>query len=115
MGMRSSVSAAAMLAPAGNPGPACLLDSFSEALICDGESRVRFLNLAAERVNRLSRRRPWACRCRLFPALGAEFDDFQQAVRRGGKSALTRSRDGRVFLSSSQRCPPAPTRSLTAC
>jgi PAS domain-containing protein len=33
-----------------------LLDSFSEALIvCDGDSRVRFLNLAAERVNRVSR------------------------------------------------------------
>jgi hypothetical protein len=30
-------------------------------IVTDGESRVRFLNLAAERVNRLSRRRPSGC------------------------------------------------------
>lgn len=58
MRMRSSVKVSSEVLSALLETPAlhALLDSFSEAIILsDGESRVRFLNLAAERVNRLSR------------------------------------------------------------
>ncbi|AOE84510.1 sigma-54 interaction domain-containing protein [Pseudomonas sp. TCU-HL1] len=109
MGMRSSVSVSSEVLSALLETPAlhALLDSFSEAIIlCDGESRVRFLNLAAERVNRLSRQEALGLpNAEFFQRSALGFDDFQQAVSRGGTSALTRSRDGRMFLTSTQAVP----------
>ncbi|SDI24844.1 sigma-54 interaction domain-containing protein [Pseudomonas panipatensis] len=109
MGMRSSVSITAEMLAALLETPAlhALLDSFSEALIvCDGDSRVRFLNLAAERINRVSRQDVLGLSdSDFFQRSALQFDDYLQSVRRGGKSALTRSRDGRVFLSVVQSVP----------
>ncbi|WP_313466173.1 PAS domain-containing protein, partial [Pseudomonas nitroreducens] len=109
MGMRSSVSASGEMLSALLETPAlhALLDSFSEALIvCDGDSRVRFINLAAERVNRVTRVDVLGLPdVDFFQRSALQFDDFQQALRRGGKSALTRSRDGRVFLTRAQAVP----------
>lgn len=109
MGMRSSVNVSSEVLSALLETPAlhALLDSFSEAIIlCDGESRVRFLNLAAERVNRLSREDAIGLpNAEFFQRSAVSFDDFQQAVGRGGNSALTRSRDGRMFLTSTQAVP----------
>ncbi len=109
MGMRSSVSVSSDVLSALLETPAlhALLDSFSEAIIlCDGESRVRFLNLAAERVNRLSRQEALGLpNAEFFQRSALGFDDFQQAVGRGSASALTRSRDGRMFLTSTQAVP----------
>ncbi|MNO74718.1 Nitrogen fixation protein VnfA [compost metagenome] len=112
MGMRSSVSTTAEMLAALLESPAlhALLDSFSEALIvCDGESRVRFLNLAAERVNRVVRQEMLGLSdADFFQRSALQFDDFQQALRRGNKSALTRSRDGRMFLTRIQVVPTGP-------
>ncbi|WP_411388365.1 sigma-54 interaction domain-containing protein [Pseudomonas sp. MPB23] len=109
MGMRSSVNVSSdvLCALLETPALHALLDSFSEAIIlCDGESRVRFLNLAAERVNRLSRQEAIGLpTVEFFQRSALSFDDFQQAVGRGATRALTRSRDGRMFLTSSQAVP----------
>ena len=113
MGMRSSVNVSSEVLSGLLETPAlhALLDSFSEAIILlDGDSRVRFLNLAAERVNRLSRQDVIGLpNAELFQRSALGFEDFQQAVGRGGNSALTRSRDGRMFLTSTQAktMPPA--------
>ena len=109
MGMRSSVNVSSdvLCALLETPALHALLDSFSEAIIlCDGESRLRFLNLAAERVNRLSRQEAVGLpMVEFFQRSALSFDDFQQAVSRGATRALTRSRDGRMFLTSSQAVP----------
>ena len=109
MGMRSSVNVSAEMLAALLEAPAlhALLDGFGEALIvCDGDSRVRFLNLAAERINRVARQDVLGLADSDFYQRSAlQFDDFLQAVRRGGKSALTRSRDGRLFLTRLQSVP----------
>ena len=109
MGMRSSVNVSAEMLAALLEAPAlhALLDGFGEALIvCDGDSRVRFLNLAAERINRVARQDVLGLSDSDFYQRSAlQFDDFLQAVRRGGKSALTRSRDGRLFLTRLQSVP----------
>ncbi|WP_375739706.1 sigma-54 interaction domain-containing protein [Pseudomonas boanensis] len=109
MGMRSSVNVSSEVLSGLLETPAlhALLDSFSEAIILlDGESRVRFLNLAAERVNRLSRQDVVGLpNAEFFQRSALGFEDFQQAVGRGGNSALTRSRDGRMFLTSTQAVP----------
>ncbi|MCY1275924.1 Anaerobic nitric oxide reductase transcription regulator NorR [compost metagenome] len=112
MGMRSSVSTTAegLAALLESPALHALLDSFSEALIiCDGDSRVRFLNLAAERVNRVAREDVLGLSdADFFQRSALQFDDFLQAMRRGSKSALTRSRDGRVYLTRAQAVPTGP-------
>ncbi|RJG09945.1 AAA family ATPase [Pseudomonas cavernicola] len=109
MGMRSSVNVSSEILAALLETPAlhALLDSFSDAIIlCDGESRVRFLNLAAERINRISRQEAIGLAdSELFQRSALSFDDFQQAIGRGGYSALTRARDGRMFLTSTQAVP----------
>ncbi|MED5609972.1 MULTISPECIES: sigma-54 interaction domain-containing protein [Pseudomonas] len=109
MGMRSAVNVSAEMLAALLETPAlhALLDGFGEALIvCDGDSRVRFLNLAAERINRVSRQDVLGLTDSDFYQRSAlQFDDFLQSVRRGGKSALTRSRDGRLFLTRLQSVP----------
>lgn len=109
MGMRSSVNVSAEMLAALLEAPAlhALLDGFGEALVvCDGDSRVRFLNLAAERINRVARQDVLGLSDSDFYQRSAlQFDDFLQAVRRGGKSALTRSRDGRLFLTRLQSVP----------
>ena len=109
MGMRSSVNVSAEMLAALLETPAlhALLDGFGEALIvCDGDSRVRFLNLAAERINRVARQDVLGLAdSDFFQRSALQFDDFLQAVRRGGKSALTRSRDGRLFLTRVQSVP----------
>lgn len=74
MGMRSSVNVSSEVLGALMETPAlhALLDSFGDALIVmDGEGRVRFLNLAAERINRLSRQQ----------AVGLSDHDFFSAQR----------------------------------
>ena len=80
MGMRSSVNVSSEVLSALLETPAlhALLDSFSEAIIlCDGESRVRFLNLAAERVNRLSREDAIGLpNAEFFQRSAVSFDDF---------------------------------------
>ncbi|MFC5696693.1 sigma-54 interaction domain-containing protein [Pseudomonas sp. GCM10022186] len=109
MGMRSSVNVSSEVLSALLETPALhvLLDSFNEAIIlCDGDARVRFLNLAAERINRLSRQEAVGLpNAEFFQRSALGFEDFQQAIGRGGNSALTRSRDGRMFLTSTQAVP----------
>ncbi|BDH45296.1 hypothetical protein TUM12370_13400 [Salmonella enterica subsp. enterica serovar Choleraesuis] len=111
MGMRSSVTVSQEVLSALLETPAlhALLDSFSEAIIlCDGESRVRFINLAAERVNRLPRQEAVGLsNAEFFQRSALSFDDFQQAIECGATSTLTRSRDGRVFMTSTQTVPTA--------
>ena len=109
MGMRSSVNVSSEILGALLETPAlhALLDSFSEAIIvCDGEARVRFINLAAERVNRLSREQAVGLsNSEFFQRSALMFDDFEMAINRGASSALTRSRDGRVLFTSTQAVP----------
>ncbi len=109
MGMRSSVSVSSEMLGALLETPAlhALLDSFGEAIIvCDGEGRVRFINLAAERVNRLSKEQAVGLSdTEFFQRSGLMFDDFEVAINRGANSALTRSRDGRVLVTSTQAVP----------
>ena len=111
MGMRSSVTVSQEVLSALLETPAlhALLDSFSEAIIlCDGESRVRFINLAAERVNRLPRQEAVGLsNAEFFQRSALSFEDFQQAIECGATSTLTRSRDGRVFMTSTQTVPTA--------
>ncbi|WP_309304288.1 PAS domain-containing protein [Pseudomonas sp. LS1212] len=106
MGMRSSVNVSSDILAALLETPAlhALLDSFSEAIIvCDGEARVRFINLAAERVNRLPRAQAVGLpNSEFFQRSALMFDDFEMAINRGANSALTRSRDGRVLYTSTQ-------------
>jgi transcriptional regulator with PAS, ATPase and Fis domain len=121
MGMRSSVNASSEVLGALLQTPAlhALLDSFSEALIVtDGEGRVRFLNLAAERVNRLSKQQAVGLSEHdFFQRSALNYDDLLAALNRGGNSALTRSREGRVLLSSTHAIPTGayekPFRMLT--
>lgn len=121
MGMRSSVNVSSEVLGALLETPAlhALLDSFSDALIVtDGEGRVRFLNLAAERVNRVSRQQASGLSDSEFYQRSAlNYDDFQAALNRGGNCALTRSREGRVLLSSTHAIPTGayekPFRMLT--
>jgi transcriptional regulator with PAS, ATPase and Fis domain len=121
MGMRSSVNVSSDVLDALLETPAlhALLDSFSDALIVtDGEGRVRFLNLAAERINRLSRQQAIGLSdSEFFQRSALNYDDFQAALTRGGNSALTRSREGRVLLSSTHAIPTGayekPFRMLT--
>ncbi|KAB0503849.1 sigma-54 interaction domain-containing protein [Pseudomonas moorei] len=121
MGMRSSVNASSEVLGALLETPAlhALLDSFSEALIVtDGEGRVRFLNLAAERVNRLSKQQAIGLpETEFFQRSALNYDDLLTALNRGGNSALTRSREGRVLLSSTHAIPTGayekPFRMLT--
>ncbi|WP_297846367.1 sigma 54-interacting transcriptional regulator [Pseudomonas sp.] len=109
MGMRSSVDVSNEVLGALLETPAlhALLDSFSEALIVsDGEGRVRFLNFAAERVNQLSKHQAIGLSSSdFFQRSALNFDDLQAALNRGGNSALTRSREGRVLLSSTHAIP----------
>ncbi|MNF33634.1 Limonene hydroxylase [compost metagenome] len=109
MGMRSSVSVSSEILGALLETPAlhALLDSFGEAIIvCDGEGRVRFINLAAERVNRLSKEQAVGLsNTEFFQRSALMFDDFEMAINRGANSALTRSRDGRVLVTSTQAVP----------
>jgi transcriptional regulator with PAS, ATPase and Fis domain len=101
------------------PALHALLDSFSEALIItDGEGRVRFLNLAAERVNRLSKQQAIGLSdSEFFQRSALNYDDLLATLNRGGNSALTRSREGRVLLSSTHAIPTGayekPFRMLT--
>ncbi|MCK1790553.1 sigma-54 interaction domain-containing protein [Pseudomonas violetae] len=121
MGMRSSVNVSSEVLGALLETPAlhALLDSFGEALIItDGEGRVRFLNLAAERVNRLSKQQAIGLPdSEFFQRSTLNYDDLQAALNRGGNSALTRSREGRVMLSSTHAIPTGayekPFRMLT--
>ena len=121
MGMRSSVNVSSEVLGALLETPAlhALLDSFSDALIVtDGEGRVRLLNLAAERVNRLSRQQAIGLSdSEFFQRSALNYDDLQTALNRGGNSALTRSREGRVLLSSTHAIPTGayekPFRMLT--
>ncbi|VVP81896.1 Anaerobic nitric oxide reductase transcription regulator NorR [Pseudomonas fluorescens] len=121
MGMRSSVNASSEVLGALLETPAlhALLDSFSDALIVtDGEGRVRFLNLAAERVNRLSKQQAVGLSERdFFQRSALNYDDLLTALNRGGNHALTRSREGRVLLSSTHAIPTGayekPFRMLT--
>jgi transcriptional regulator with PAS, ATPase and Fis domain len=121
MGMRSSVNVSSEVLGALLETPAlhALLDSFSEALIVtDGEGRVRFINLAAERVNRLSKQQAVGLfDSDFFQRSALNYDDLQVALNRGGNSALTRSREGRVLLSSTHAIPTGayekPFRMLT--
>ncbi|MGH8348573.1 MAG: PAS domain-containing protein, partial [Pseudomonas sp.] len=121
MGMRSSVnvSSEGLGALLETPALHALLDSFSEALIItDGEGRVRFLNLAAERVNRLSKQQAIGLSDNeFFQRSALNYDDLLAALNRGGNSALTRSREGRVLLSSTHAIPTGayekPFRMLT--
>jgi transcriptional regulator with PAS, ATPase and Fis domain len=109
MGMRSSVNVSSEILAALLETPAlhALLDSFSEAIIvCDGDARVRFINLAAERVNRLSKEQAVGLsNSEFFQRSALMFDDFEMAINRGATSALTRSRDGRVLFTSTQAVP----------
>lgn len=121
MGMRSSVNVSSEVLGALLETPAlhALLDSFGEALIVtDGEGRVRFLNLAAERINRLSKQQAVGLSDSEFYQRSAlNYDDLQAALNRGGNSALTRSREGRALLSSTHAIPTGayekPFRMLT--
>ncbi|QHA82202.1 AAA family ATPase [Pseudomonas mediterranea] len=121
MGMRSSVNVSSEVLGALLETPAlhALLDSFSEALIVtDGEGSVRFLNLAAERVNRLSKQQAVGLSDSEFYQHSAlNYDDLQAALNRGGNSALTRSREGRTLLSTTHAIPTGayekPFRMLT--
>jgi transcriptional regulator with PAS, ATPase and Fis domain len=121
MGMRSSVnvSSEGLGALLETPALHALLDSFSEALIItDGEGRVRFLNLAAERVNRLSKQQAIGLSdSEFFQRSALNYDDLLATLNRGGNSALTRSREGRVLLSSTHAIPTGayekPFRMLT--
>ena len=121
MGMRSSVNVSSEVLGALLETPAlhALLDSFGDALIVtDGEGRVRFLNLAAERVNRLSRQHAVGLsESEFFQRSALNYDDLLSALHRGGNSALTRSREGRVLLSSTHAIPTGayekPYRMLT--
>ncbi|MGE8153095.1 sigma-54 interaction domain-containing protein [Pseudomonas vancouverensis] len=121
MGMRSSVNVSSEMLAALLETPAlhALLDSFGEALIVtDGEGRVRFLNLVAERINRLSRQQAVGLsESEFFQRSALNYDDLQTALNRGGNSALTRSREGRVLLSSTHVVPTGayekPFRMLT--
>jgi transcriptional regulator with PAS, ATPase and Fis domain len=121
MGMRSSVNVSSEVLGALLETPAlhALLDSFGEALIVtDGEGRVRFLNLAAERINRLSKQQAVGLSDSEFYQRSAlNYDDLQAALNRGGNSALTRSREGRNLLSSAHAIPTGayekPFRMLT--
>lgn len=121
MGMRSSVNVSTEVLGALLQTPAlhALLDSFSEALIVtDGEGRVRFINLAAERVNRLSKQQAVGLsESDFFQRSALNYDDLLAALNRGGNSALTRSREGRVLLSSTHAIPTGayekPFRMLT--
>ncbi len=121
MGMRSSVNVSSDVLGALLEMPAlhALLDSFGDALIVtDGEGRVRFLNLAAERVNRLSRQHAVGLSdSEFFQQSALNYDDLLSALHRGGNSALTRSREGRVLLSSTHAIPTGayqkPYRMLT--
>ncbi|VVN34156.1 Anaerobic nitric oxide reductase transcription regulator NorR [Pseudomonas fluorescens] len=121
MGMRSSVNVSSEVLGALLETPAlhALLDSFGDALIVtDGEGRVRFLNLAAERVNRLSRQQAIGLpESEFFQRSVLNYDDLLSALHRGGNSALTRSREGRVLLSSTHAIPTGayekPFRMLT--
>lgn len=109
MDMRSSVNVSSEVLGALLETPALhtLLDSFSEALIVtDDEAKVRFLNLAAERVNRLSKQQAIGMSSSdFFQRSALNYDDLQAALNRGGNSALTRSREGRVLLSSTHAVP----------
>ena len=109
MGMRSSVNVSSEVLGALLETPAlhALLDSFSEALIItDGEGRLRFINLAAERVNRLSKQQAVGLSENdFFQRSALNYDDLLAALNRGGNSALTRSREGRVLLSSTHAIP----------
>lgn len=121
MGMRSSVNVSSEVLGALLETPAlhALLDSFGEALIVtDGEGQVRFINLAAERVNRLSKQQAVGLsESDFFQRSALNYDDFLAALNRGGNSALTRSREGRVLLSSTHAIPTGayekPFRMLT--
>jgi transcriptional regulator with PAS, ATPase and Fis domain len=121
MGMRSSVNVSSEVLDALLETPAlhALLDSFSDAfIVTDGEGRVRFLNLAAERINRLSRQQAIGlAESEFFQRSALNYEDFQAALNRGGTSALTRSREGRVLLSSTHAIPTGayekPFRMLT--
>lgn len=109
MGMRSSIniSSEALRALLETPALHALLDSFNEALIVtDDEGRVRFLNLAAERINRLSKQQAVGLADNEFYQRSAlNYDDLIAALSRGGNSALTRSLEGRVLLSITHAVP----------
>lgn len=112
MGMRSSVSVSSEILAVLLETPAlhALLDTFADALvISDGEARVRFINLAAERLNRLSRQQAIGLSdSEFFERSALNYDELQAALNRGSNSALTRSREGRVLLASTQALPTGP-------
>ncbi|MBJ3814701.1 AAA family ATPase [Shimwellia pseudoproteus] len=109
IGMRSAVNISSDMLSALLETPAlhALFDSFSEAIIlCDGDARIRFLNLAAERINRLSRRQATGlANSEFFQRSALSFDDFQQAISRGATSGLAHAADGRSFIVSPQTVP----------
>ncbi len=109
MGMRSSVNVSSEVLSTLLETPAlhALLDSFREAIVVfDGDSQVRFINLAAERINRLSRHEAVGLSSsEFFQRSAIVFEEFQKAVAAGGNSALTRTPDGRLFITSTQAIP----------
>ena len=109
MGMRSSTNITSELLAALIEKPAlhALLDSFAEAIIVfDSDARVRFVNLAAERINRVARQDAagWS-EHEFYSRSALSFEEFQAVQERGGRSALTRSPDGRVLITSVQVVP----------
>jgi transcriptional regulator with PAS, ATPase and Fis domain len=109
MGMRSSISVSTegLQALLETPALHTLLDSFREPIIiCDGESRVRFVNLAAEQVNRLPREEAIGLTNEeFFQRSVLDFEEYRLTILRGGNRALTRSPDGRLFVTSWQVVP----------
>lgn len=109
IGMRSAVSISSDVLSALLETPAlhALFDSFSEAIIlCDGDSRIRFMNLAAERINRLSRQEATGlANTEFFQRSALNFDDVQLSMRRGATSGMARAMDGRSFITSAQAVP----------
>lgn len=84
------------------PALHALLDSFREAIIlCDGNSRIQFINVAAEHTNKISKKvAVGLSNIEFFQRSALGFDDFQSAVGRGRSSALTQCHKGKNFVTS---------------
>lgn len=102
VGVRSSVNVTLemMRALIQQPALHALLDSFRDpVLLCDGENRVRLINLAAEQINRLPREDAVGTSLEVFLERSAlSVEGLKQFTQRAMSSTLAHSRDGRSFL-----------------
>lgn len=110
VGMRSSVNVTSDMLSVLLREPAlhALMDSFKEpVLLCDGQNRVRMLNLASEQINRLSRDEALGLSLEeFFERSALNLDEGRLFTARAVGSTLAHASDGRTYLT---QCHSVPT------